>query len=132
MVRPYIPKVPLQPITSNNSLPPQSVHQNKSISTPFTQHFNEALHNNSQKLTISKHASLRMEQRGIKIEEPLWDKIASKVSEAKQKGVNDSLVLVNDAALIVSAKNQTVITAMNKQEASSQIFTNITGAIIVD
>lgn len=131
MVRPYIHQVPLQPITSNNSLS-KSIKQNKNVDTAFTHHFNEALKSNSQKLTISKHASLRMEQRGINIDQPLWDKIASKVSEAKQKGVNDTLVLVKDAAFIVSAKNQTVITAMDKNEASSQIFTNITGAIIVD
>ncbi|WP_390883495.1 hypothetical protein [Heyndrickxia oleronia] len=55
-----------------------------------------------------------------------------KVSEAKRKGVNESLVIVNNAALIVSAKNETVITAMNLQEASNQIFTNINGAIIVN
>ncbi|MGV3467032.1 MAG: TIGR02530 family flagellar biosynthesis protein [Heyndrickxia sp.] len=131
MVRPLIHQVPLQPITSKNAIP-KSIQQNKNPELTFTQHFNEALQSSSQKLTISKHASLRMEQRGIKIDQLLWDKIASKVSEAKQKGVNDSLVLVKDAALIVSAKNQTVITAMDKNEASSQIFTNITGAIIVD
>ena len=51
---------------------------------------------------------------------------------SKKKGVNESLVIVNNAALIVSAKNETVITAMNLQEASNQIFTNINGAIIVN
>lgn len=131
MVKPFIHQVPLQPITSKNTLP-KAIQQNKKVESSFSQHFNEALKSNSQKLTISKHASIRMEQRGIQIDQPLWDKIASKVMEAKQKGVNDSLVLVKDAALIVSAKNQTVITAMDKNEACSQIFTNISGAIIVD
>ena len=37
-------------------------------------------------------------------------------------GVNESLVLLKDAALIVSAKNNTVITAMDRNEAA---YTNI-------
>ena len=37
--------------------------------------------------------------------------------EAKKLGVKESLVLLDDAALIVSAKNQTVITAMDRNEA---------------
>lgn len=47
-------------------------------------------------------------------------------------GVKESLVLLNDAALIVSAKNNTVITAMNRKEATEQIFTNINGTIIMN
>ena len=47
-------------------------------------------------------------------------------------GVKESLVLVDDAALIVSAKNNTVITAMNRAEATAQIFTNINGTILMD
>ncbi|MBS4172522.1 TIGR02530 family flagellar biosynthesis protein [Bacillus sp. FJAT-49736] len=131
MVKPFIQQVPLQPITSRNGLQ-KPTNQGLKVTAPFAQHFNDALKESAQQLTISKHASQRMEQRGIKIDQPLWDKIASRVMEAKQKGVNESLVLVKDAALIVSAKNQTVITAMDKNEASSQIFTNISGAIIVD
>lgn len=34
--------------------------------------------------------------------------------------------------LIVSAKNNTVITAMDRKEAQTQIFTNINGTIILD
>lgn len=131
MVKSYIPRVPLQPITSRNTVS-KTLSQNTKMEKPFSQHFNEALKVGSKQLTISKHASVRMEQRGIKIDPPLWDKIAAKVDEAKQKGINESLVLTKNAALIVSAKNQTVITAMDKDEASSQIFTNITGAIIVE
>ena len=52
--------------------------------------------------------------------------------EAKKLGVKESLVLLDDAALIVSAKNQTVITAMDRKEAMSQIFTNINGTIVMD
>ncbi len=73
-------------------------------------------------LTISKHARQRLEQRGININEARWNQIGEKVKEAKTMGVKESLVLVDDAALIVSAKNNTVITAMNRAEASNTNF----------
>ena len=82
-------------------------------------------------LKISKHAEKRLNERNIKIDQELWNKIEQKVNEAKGKGVSDSLVVTEQAALIVSAKNNTVITAMDRQEASSQIFTNINGTILI-
>lgn len=73
-----------------------------------------------------------MHVRGIEFSEAEWGKIAAKVEEAKRKGVTESLVLTRDAALIVSAKNETVITVLNRDEAASQIFTNINGTIIIN
>lgn len=86
----------------------------------------------SEGLTISKHAQSRLEQRGIDINETQWKQIGEKVTEAKNRGVKESLVLLEDVALIVSATNNTVITAMNREEASEQIFTNINGAIVMN
>ena len=85
-----------------------------------------------QKLKVSKHASERIQERNIEISDSLWEKIGAKVQEAKQKGVTDSLVVLNDATLLVSAKNNTVVTAMNRQEAGERIFTNINGTIVID
>ena len=62
---------------------------------------------------------------------PGWT-FTSEVAEAKQKGLDETLVLADDVALIVSAKNATVITAMDRSEAGSQIFSNINGAIILE
>lgn len=103
----------------------------KSPVNSFSQHLKQAEEKQTN-LTISKHAGHRMHQRQIDIESHVWEKIGTKVNEAKQKGVNDSLVLLNNAALIINAKNSTVITVMDRQEASKQIFTNIDGTIIMD
>ncbi|UHA62657.1 hypothetical protein KDJ21_021180 [Metabacillus litoralis] len=83
-------------------------------------------------LKISKHAQERIQQRDIHISDNDWNLIEEKVQEASYKGVTDSLVILQDAALIVSAKNKTVVTAMNIEEAKAQIFTNINGTIIMD
>ncbi|WP_163971227.1 TIGR02530 family flagellar biosynthesis protein [Oceanobacillus halotolerans] len=85
-----------------------------------------------QDLKVSKHAQQRMDERNIQLNEKQWNTITAKIGEAKQKGVTDSLVLTNDTALLVSTKNNTVVTAMNREEATSKIFTNINGTILIN
>ncbi|MFS0763167.1 TIGR02530 family flagellar biosynthesis protein [Peribacillus phoenicis] len=101
------------------------------IQQGFQQHFQAAVSTN-EKSTISKHAQLRMNQRSIEIASQTWDKIALKTNEAKNMGVTESLIITENAALIVSTKNNKVITVMDRKEATSQIFTNINGTIILD
>ncbi|HAQ07791.1 MAG TPA: flagellar protein [Bacillus bacterium] len=116
------------PVNRNHKKP---LNSNQLAQIPFSLQLQSAIETNS-KLTLSKHAKERLAQRGIDIGEDRWSKIEDKVKQAKAKGVNDSLVLLKDAALIVSAKNNTVITAMGRQEAAEQIFTNINGTIILE
>lgn len=96
----------------------------------FERHLQNALDRKNQ-LKVSKHATARLEERNIRMTDAEWMRIATKVDEAKKKGVNESLVLTSNAAMIISAKNNTVITAMNRKEATEQIFTNIDGTIIL-
>ncbi|GGC90340.1 hypothetical protein GCM10007216_21390 [Thalassobacillus devorans] len=86
----------------------------------------------ARQVKLSKHAGERLQQRNIAISQAQWDRLSDKMQEAKQKGITDSLVLLPDAALLVSTKNNTVITAMNRNEASSKIFSNINGTILMD
>ncbi|PAV30006.1 flagellar protein [Virgibacillus profundi] len=85
-----------------------------------------------QSLKVSKHATERLNERNIHINEQQWQTIGEKMKEAKQKGITDSLVVMNHAALLVSAKNNTVVTAMDREEATSRIFTNINGTILIN
>lgn len=115
-------------VISPKTKPYKSEQQHKS---KFSTHLQMAI-NPDKQLSVSKHANERLQQRGIHINEAHWKQIEEKVYEAKKKGVSESLVLLKDAALIVSAKNNTVITAMDRDEARTQIFTNINGTIILD
>ncbi|MDQ7861376.1 hypothetical protein RCO48_11180 [Peribacillus frigoritolerans] len=63
--------------------------QRQMIPQGFRQHFQAAVSTN-EKLTISKHAQLRMSQRNIDIAPQAWDKIAHKANEAKKMGGNRS------------------------------------------
>ena len=94
----------------------------------FIEHLNQA---SIEELKISKHASERMNERNIAISDSEWQEITEKVFEARDKGVNQPLVIMEQAALIVSAKNGTVITALDRIEARQQLFTNIDGTIVL-
>lgn len=87
---------------------------------------------NKQSLKVSKHAKERLVERNIMINESQWKQINDKMKEAKQKGVTDSVIVTKDATLIVSNKNNTVVTALNNEEAQSKIFTNINGLILLN
>ncbi|MET3728733.1 flagellar operon protein [Fictibacillus halophilus] len=103
--------------------------QQKNTDQSFQSVFHKELEN---QLTVSKHAQKRLQDRNIKISETSWNKISEKVIEAGQKGIKDSLVIMKNVTLVVNAPNQTVITALDRNESTSQIFTNINGAIVID
>lgn len=128
MDKPSFRPIQSQPINTQQLRRTQANNVNQNS---FSLHLQQAIEANS-KLTLSKHAKERLEQRDIHINENRWAQIEQKVNEAKKMGVKESLVLLNDAALIVSAKNNTVITAMDRHEATAQIFTNINGTIVMD
>lgn len=128
MDKPSFRPIQRQPLAAGQL---QSKKPNQIKGNAFSLHLQQAIQENN-KLILSKHAKERLAQREIHISDGRWEQIEQKVNEAKKLGVKDSLVLLDNAALIVSAKNNTVITAMNRQEALSQIFTNINGTIVLE
>jgi len=79
---------------------------------------------------FSKHATNRLNDRNIELSTNQLDRLNSGTKQASQKGINESLVLVDDMAFIVNIKNNTVITAMDKNSSDENVFTNIDGAVI--
>lgn len=82
-------------------------------------------------LKFSAHAHQRLQDRKIKFDSETLNRISNAVDKAATKGVEDTLVLTGDAALIVNVKNRTVITALDKNTMSGNVFTNIDGAVII-
>ena len=58
-------------------------------------------------------------------------RLESGVEKAGEKGIQESLVMVDSLAFIVNIPNKTVVTAMDQAESENNIFTNIDGAVIV-
>ncbi len=99
-------------------------------STSFEEIFKQKLQSASE-LKFSKHASQRLDERNIVLSEDQSQRLEEGVLKASEKGITDSLVLVDDLAFIVNVPNQTVVTAMDQTRSEENIFTNIDGAVIV-
>lgn len=85
----------------------------------------------TSELKFSKHAAMRLESRNINLTDEQNVRLESGVQKASEKGINESLVLVDSLAFIVNVPNKTVVTAIDQQEATENIFTNIDGAVII-
>ena len=82
-------------------------------------------------LKFSAHAMQRLRERNIHFDSEMMTKMNDAINKADSKGVQDTLVLTDKAALIVSVPNRTVITAMDRNQLSGNVFTNIDGAVII-
>lgn len=82
-------------------------------------------------LKFSSHAIERIQSRGIKLDPTDMKKLNDAIDKAVQKGSKETLVIMGDNAFVVSAKNKTVITAMDKNMMRENVFTNIDSTILV-
>ena len=84
----------------------------------------------ASELKFSKHASGRLSERNIELTDIQKERLSAGMQAAGEKGINESLVMVDQLAFIVNVKNQTVITALAGGEGTANVFTNIDGAVI--
>jgi len=80
---------------------------------------------------LSAHAQKRFAERNVQLGEEEQARIGSGIDKIQAKGADKSLVLMDDLALVVSAKNRVVITAVDSANARDSVFTNIESAVIV-
>lgn len=80
---------------------------------------------------FSNHAIERMQSRGITYSPQDVSRLNEAIAKAAAKGSKDSLILMNDSALIVSVKNKTVVTVMDKNALKENVFTNIDSTIVM-
>ncbi len=85
----------------------------------------------ADKLKLSGHAKTRLESRDIQLGAAEWQRVLGGVDKAAAKGSRESLVLLDDVALVVSVKNRTVITAVDRANLKDNVFTNIDSAVVV-
>lgn len=85
----------------------------------------------SRGVSFSKHASERLYSRGIEIDNDLMGRIAGALDKAEQKGSKETLILTDEAALVVSVKNRTVITAFDRENLREGVVTSIDSAVIL-
>ena len=79
-------------------------------------------------LRFSKHANARLASRNINLSNEQISRLSEGTDRARQKGINESLIVVDELAFIVNVKNNMVVTAVG--DSGDKIFTNIDGAVI--
>lgn len=93
--------------------------------------FGQILNEQIAGVKFSQHAISRLQSRNIQLNATDLQKINAAVEKAEQKGAKESLMVLDNIALVVSVKNKTVITAMDGASMKDNVFTNIDSAIIL-
>ena len=118
---------PLQPVSPAKTSAKN--HGKPTASVSFEQSLTDRLRSTG-KIKFSKHAENRMTSRGIELNQDELQRLDRAVALADNKGARDSLVMINNTALVVSVKNNTVVTVVDKDSAVGNVFTNIDSAVI--
>ena len=93
------------------------------------QQFLEKQH--ASELKFSKHATQRLSDRNISLSDEQLKRLQKGAELSSEKGIKESLVVMDEYACIVNTQNNTVITAMEQERQGENIFTNIDGAVFV-
>lgn len=92
--------------------------------------FADALRSASGELTFSGHALERLHRRDIALDGARMDRLNAAVDKAAAKGARESVILIDELALVVSIRNRTVITAVDAASRKENVFTNIDSVVI--
>jgi len=106
---------------------PASVPAARPVSGPS---FQEIFRQQAGKLQFSQHALQRIERRGIDLSDGTLQRLETGAARAASKGSRDSVVFVDGTAFVVSVRNKTVITAVDREHMREHVFTNIDSAVI--
>lgn len=124
----YYPQQPIIPAQRPSQSP---ASQNANTPANGQPSFSQVLNEELSGVKFSQHAIQRLNSRNITLDGNDLAKLSGAVDKAAQKGARDSLILMNNLALVVSVKNRTVITAMDGNNIRDNVFTNIDSAVIV-
>lgn len=118
----YFPQTTIPPVTAGKNDSPK----------PAAGSFKEVLEQKlAGELKFSQHSQERLRSRHIQLGDTEMKQLQEAVNRARAKGARESLVLMGDLALVVSVKNNTVITAVDGANLRENVFTNIDSAVIV-
>jgi flagellar operon protein len=92
--------------------------------------FGDVLAEKAAQVQFSGHALQRVRRRGIELGQDTLQRLQAGVDRAAGKGARESVVFVDSTAFVVSVRNRTVITAVDRDHMKDHVFTNIDSAVI--
>lgn len=83
-------------------------------------------------VALSRHAQKRVERRDLDLDPARMQRLSNAISSAAQKGARNSVVMLDDLAVVVNVRERTVVTAMNTHTGGDRqrVFTNVDSVVI--
>lgn len=110
---------------NNNLTTKSNINEEKS----FKDVLNSTIKKKNDGFIVSKHAALRLKEINFTDEDIRNIEKGFKI--AKEKNSKNAVMLYKDVALIASVENNTLITAVEKERAKDNIFTNVDSVVIL-
>ncbi len=85
----------------------------------------------AREVRFSSHAQKRLASRNLALDDKQLAGIARATDQAASRGARDSLLVMNDMALVVNVPNRTVVTALDPARMQNGIVTNIDATVFV-
>ena len=86
----------------------------------------------TSQLKFSGHAQARLRLRNVELGPEEIAKLEAAVEKAAAKGARESLIVMEGNVFVVSVKNRTVITVVDRASAKENVFTQIDSAVLTD
>lgn len=83
-----------------------------------------------QNLSFSRHLTDRISRRRLDLSSERIDRLSQAVTKAADKGSRDSVVFLDDLALLVNVPSRTVVTAIDTSRMKDGVFTNIDSVVV--
>lgn len=101
-----------------------------------TSEFKELLNSKIEKplhdgIQLSSHAVKRLEERKIDFHGDEYMKVKEAMDKIRAKGGQNSLIISDQAAYVVDVKNNKLVTAVDKESMSENIFTKIDSTMFI-
>ncbi len=91
-----------------------------------------ALPKQEKGIHLSSHAMKRLQERNLTLDKEEYTKLQTALDRLKVKGGQDSLVITGKAAYILDVPKNTIVTAIDKESISENVFTKIDSTILMN
>ena len=83
-------------------------------------------------IKLSVHAARRLHERNLEVDGDEFFKLKGAMDRLRDKGGQDSLVVTDKAAYILDVAQNTIVTAMDKEQLTDNVFTKIDSTLIIN
>jgi flagellar operon protein len=92
--------------------------------------FADTLRGAAQGVQFSNHAQKRIDRRDLDLDPARLNRLNSAINRAAEKGARNSVVMLDDLAVVVDIRDRKVVTAINAESGKERVFTNIDSVVI--